>query len=99
MPRIFCWLSCRLQALEKIEEEDQLGGDGDKRRDGDEFVDRLELRKKLHAGVIPSSGGWPGEAEEMHRHEDAVHADEREPEVNLAERSFIMRPNIFGNQK
>ena len=39
-------------------------------------------------------------AQDVHREERAVEEDERQEEVDLAPAcSFIIRPNIFGNQK
>ena len=59
---------------------------------------RLEMQELVLRRVVDAPH-VAADAQDVHREERAVEGDEGEPEVELAEVSFIIRPNIFGNQK
>src|ERR1035441_5393554 len=75
----------RKQAPEEVEQEDELRTYGNKRRNADENMDRLQLLQKFHRGCVEVAPRMCGQPQEVHRHENAVNTDEREPKVNLAD--------------
>ena len=97
-PRIVARLRPLLHAPEQIDHEDELGRDGDERRIGHELIaaaSALQVGQLRELRIAPRLAGH---AQIVHRHEDGVGADQRQEEMDLPSVSFIMRPNILGNQ-
>ena len=67
-------------ARDHVVEEDERRGAEPERRERDEHVEVGELRQ-----VVGDAARHPLRAEDVHREEGEVEADEREPEVELAE--------------
>src|SRR4029077_1069460 len=59
--------------------------DGDKRRDADEHMDRLERLQERPSGHFGIAAWVPSHSKEMHGHKNGVYADKGEPEVDLTD--------------
>ena len=97
-PRIVGGLFSLEQTPEEIDQKDDLGRGGDDGRDGNENVIGLSARQILKFSSLRISARMAHDPHDVHRHEDRIDPDESQPEVKLAQASFIMRPNILGNQ-
>ena len=104
VPGILGSLRTEFQAVEKVEQEEQLRGAGDERGDGHEFVHGLQVREETDGRSVRVTANAARDPDEMHRHEDAVGADEREPEMNFAQRlvhhaaKHFREPEISGGE-
>src|SRR5258706_758285 len=77
---------CSPKATPKqIEEEDELGRADDESRYADETVQGNQ-RHKIIIGESGIAANIPYETHIMHGHKDAIHTDESQPEVPLAQR-------------
>src|SRR5207247_1628012 len=81
----------RKNAEEEVDEEDQLGAAQDKSCNTDKDIHGL-LRNQEHIlRRVVNSTHLPADADNVHRKEHAVNADESQPKMNLSER-FIHEP-------
>src|SRR5208282_2688946 len=80
------WIITRLRSLEhapeQIEEEDQLSGDGYDRRVGHKRVQANQRMQILELGQLRVAPGLARQPEIVHRHEDAIGADQRKEEMD-----------------
>src|SRR5690348_5012102 len=80
IPRIGGSALSLVHTPEQIEYEDELHGPCDQRRDSNELMQRNKWKQKVIAEYCVTA--WiPGETQQMHGHEDAIDAEESEPEV------------------
>ena len=98
LPRVVAGLLPRERAPEEVDEEQDLRGAEDQRADGDELVDGLEVLQELVLVGIVDAPEVPGDPDVVHREEHAVIATKVNQKWALPSVSFIIRPNIFGNQ-
>src|SRR5450759_974928 len=75
----------RKQAPDDVEQEEELRPDRDNRRISDKHMNWLQLLKENHRAGVVVAPRMSGQTQEVHRHEDGVHADERKPEVDFAD--------------
>ena len=75
-------------APNEIEVEDQLHRDRCDRRYRYEHHERMQILQIFILSKLRKATRHADQAHNVHRHEDAVHANERDPEVQLTE-SFI----------
>ena len=87
-----------LKIFQMIEVEQKVNTHGDERRNRDNFPARLSYSRKWirQTRVAPR---LPKHAHRVKRHEMRGTTRKGPREVNLPRPSFIIRPNIFGNQK
>src|SRR5580704_6244656 len=96
LPGVWRCVGSFAQAVDEIEEEEELGGGEEDRGVGDEAVERECVGKEQAGGAECAAGardagelsvvaGFAGEAGEMHGEEDGVGTGEGEPEVEVAE--------------
>src|ERR1700719_283410 len=86
MPRILGSLLALVIAVDYVREEQELRGAEHERADRNKFVDRNHRLQKIVLLRIVDPAHVPSHPEDVHREERAVERDERDPEMNLAER-------------
>jgi hypothetical protein len=87
------------QRPDEVDHEQDLHRSQQDRTDGHHLIDREQHPERfevIRIGIAPRKSG---RAENVHRIEGAVGQQEGQEEVDLPQRSFIIRPNIFGYQK
>src|SRR5271155_1841641 len=86
VPRILRSLRALVIAVDDVREEEELRGAEHESAYRNKLVDRNDRLEEVVLLRIVDSPHVPGHPEDMHREEGAVEGDERDPEVNLAER-------------
>src|SRR5690606_9357067 len=71
---------------EEVHDEEQLREEGDDDDYGDKLVQRYELPEAFPRAVVVVTARHTGHTFIVHRPEDEVSADERDPEVDVPER-------------
>src|ERR1700740_2705256 len=91
LPRIVTRLLPVLHAPEQIEEKDKLRPDRDEGYVSDELLERQQRMKKSQLRSLRIPPRMSGHPQIMHRHEDRVRPDKREPKMPSGE-TFAHHP-------
>src|SRR5260370_9359780 len=95
LPRIVTRLLPVFHAPEQIEEKDELRPNGDEGYISDELLERQQRMKKSQFRTLRVPSRMSGHTQIMHRHEDCVGSDKREPEVPPRETFAHHAPKHF----
>src|SRR6266853_748318 len=96
LPRIRfrCWPSP--QTPEKVDQKNQLPGDGDDGRQGDKPLQWQHRCHILYAGQIGIAPRMPGNAEQMHWHKYRISSGQSNPEMQAAQALIHHAPKHLG---
>src|SRR6187455_2280609 len=84
-PRILHRFFTTVNAVEEVDGEDKLRQSADKREDADHLVDIYHSLESFIRGVRVIPAWYAGQSHEVHREEYAVYADDRKPEMQVAQ--------------